>query len=94
MIFLPISFTCSLFFTANLCAYVYDLTQDSPPRSEVESGFQGLFKAPVLFFLLYLSPLRIANKYRKTQEVNPSGSVIAVVACVTQILSMIITVII
>ena len=39
--------------------------------------FDGFFEAPVQLYMFFLSPLRIADKYRFTQEVTPAATLIS-----------------
>ena len=48
---------------------------------------EGFFTAQAQFYLLFLTPLRIADKYRLTQEVTPAGTIIATNICLTYLIS-------
>ena len=47
---------------------------------------EGFFNAQAQFYLLFLTPLRIADKYRLTQEVTPAGTIIATNLCLTYLI--------
>ena len=48
---------------------------------------EGFIESTMEFYLLFLTPIKIANKYRITQEVTPAASVIATVMSVSYMLS-------
>lgn len=51
---------------------------------------EGFFHAQAQFYLLFLTPLRIADKYRPTQEVTPAGTIIALNLCITQLVCLVV----
>ena len=46
-------------------------------------ALQGFFEVQAQFYLLFLTPLRIADKYRLTQELTPAGTIISLNLVVT-----------
>ena len=51
--------------------------------NEILLAIEGFFEAQAQFYLLFLTPLRIADKYRLTQEVTPAGTILATTLLLT-----------
>ena len=94
MLFLPIVFTTSLLLTYNLGSFAYSLSKSDPIRNSYKVAIEGFFHAPVSFYIFYLTPTRIADKHRFTQEVNPAGTIITMVLCISEIVSAVFTAVI
>lgn len=82
-LFFPV--TCILtfqfiFVTGTLIYSLWTGGIDNP--NQVVIGIEGFFEAQAQFYLLFLTPLRIADKYRATQEVTPAGTIISSNICI------------
>ena len=88
MLFLPIFFVNIfqvIFFLVTLiyCTLIADIANPN----QIVIAIEGFFEAQAQFYLLFLTPLRIADKYRLTQEVTPAGTIIATNLCLTGLLT-------
>ena len=55
--------------------------------------FDGFFDSPIQFYMYFLSPLRIADNYRVSQEVTPAATLIAVIFVISDLSSDLVCVI-
>ena len=79
MLFLPILgyfVLLLIFLSASLVAFIVSDRQDSDNFLLV--AIEGFLQVKLQFYLIFLTPLRIADKYRFTQEVTPAGTIFAV----------------
>ena len=88
MLFLPIF--CYLiiklcFLTVCVVANLSSQTNDG--HSDILVAIEGFWQVKLQFYLIFLTPLRIADKYRITQEVTPAGTIIAINLLVSSVLS-------
>ena len=67
MLFLPIMFTtCMLLLFLVTCFVVARILGGIDNPNEILLAIEGFFEAQVQFYILFLTPLRIADKYRLT----------------------------
>ena len=78
MLFLPILVYCVLFFFLNCTVCAIELIGEPIVNPNSRLMFvQGFLQGPIQFYLLFMTPMRIADKYRFTQEVTPAGTILA-----------------
>ena len=83
MLFLPIYvMNCLQLAFFSFCLVYGSVAQPEAPFYPF-IAIEGLLNAQVQFYLLFLTPLLIADKYRLTQEVTPAGTIIATNICLT-----------
>ena len=65
------------------CLLFYILADNVQKPNQVIIGLEGFLEAQVQFYIFFMTPLRIADKYRYTQEVTPAGTIVAVTLVLT-----------
>ena len=84
MLFLPIMVTSSMLLTFFVVTWIVARCLGGIANpNQILLAIEGFFEAQVQFYLLFLTPLRIADKYRLTQEVTPAGTILATTLCLT-----------
>ena len=87
MLFLPVLGGVILLLVLMVTVYFYTILIhpiDNP--NQVIITCEGFLEAQTQFYLLFLTPLRIADKYRLTQEVTPAGTILACVLCMASVI--------
>lgn len=88
MLFLPILFVNMLQVVFFLVCLIYcTIIADISNPNQMIIAIEGFFSSQAQFYLLFLTPLRVADKYRLTQEVTPAGTIIATNLCLTGLMT-------
>ena len=84
MLFLPIITICTIqLFYWIFCLLFFAFVDHTYKQNRIIVGIEGFLEAQVQFYLFFMTPLRIADKYRFTQEVTPAGTIIAANLCLS-----------
>ena len=88
MMFLPIFYATSFLLLFYLgCFFYSNVIETIEEPNEWIITVEGFIVAQAQFYYLFMTPLRIADKYRLTQEVTPAGTLISTVLCCVCLLS-------
>ena len=87
-----------LYLIAMVFVDIVAIKQDNKRQLEdpipLQIAVEGYLEVQAQFYLFFLTPLRIADKYRATQEVTPAGTIYAVNTVFSALISSYIRIII